>query len=418
MKLRELTIEEFENFVKQNPLANHYQSSNYAILMSEAGYEYELIGFVDEYENIQAASLILFKKISMKIKYGYAPKGFILDYFNQSLLKEFTEALKEYYSQKKVVFIKINPEIAIAELDKKSYARTYNWNTEIRDYLKDCGYIKLKDNLYFESMFPRFNGILNLKEAKLENYQKNTRNKIKRSLNKGLEIEVAQRSGLDILNKFIKRQRNKNEFYYKDYYNIFHKNDLIDLFLVSINTQTFLLKAKEAYEKELEYNTKLNNILIKNNTVKNINQKMNSDRKLLSYKNDVLEATERNNKHEKIYIAGALIIKYQNRIQIVISGYDKKLRKFNPNYFLHHQIIEHYKKSYDYLDLNGMTGDFTKENPYYGLNKFKLGFNPNIYEFIGEHDLVINEKKYHKLLTNGTLAKIFNKEMKKIQPKE
>ncbi len=412
MKLKELTIQEFEDFTKKSPLCSHYQTSNYAIFMSENGYEYDLIGMEDEYGNLKAASLILFKKISLKLKYGYAPKGFILDYFNQDTLKEFTNLIKEYYYKKNIIFIKINPEIAIAEVDPKSYAKTYNWNTEIRNYLEDNGYLKLKENLYFESKQPRFNGIINLKKASLNHYDKNTRTKIRRAIQKGLEIETAERSGIDILNNFIKKKREKNEFYYKDYYNIFHKNGMIDLFLISINTKEYLLNAKDAYEKELERNTKLNHNLIQNNTPKNINLKMNSDRKLLSYKNDVLEATERNSLHEKIYIAGALVIKYQNRIQILISGYDKKYKRFNPNHFLHHKIIEYYKDSYSYLDLNGMTGDFTKENPYYGLNKFKLGFKPNIYEFIGEYDLIINEKKYKKLLADGTLAKIFNKKQK------
>jgi len=409
MEIKELTISEFEEFTKNSPLKNHYQTSEYAIFMSENGYEYDIIGMKDEYGNIKAASIILFQKIGLKNKYGYAPKGFILDYFNQNILNEFTNLLKDYYLKKKIIFIKINPEIAISELDPQSYAKTYNWNYSIRDYLDAAGYQKLKDNLYFESMLPRFNGIINLKTMNINHFEKNTRNKIKRSIKKGLEIETAERSGIDILYKFIKKKTKKNEFYYKDYYNIFHKKDMVDIFLVSINTKEYLLNAKEAYEKELEFNTKHNHNLIQNNNLKNINLKMNSDRKLLSYKNDVLEATERNSNQDKIYIAGALVLKYENRVQIITSGYDKKFKRFNPNYFLHYKIMEYYKNSYNYLDLNGMTGDFTKENPYYGLNKFKLGFKPNIYEFIGEYDLIIHEKKYKKMLSDGTLSKIFNK---------
>ena len=89
MTLRELTIEEFTDFVQNSPLASHYQTINYALLMGEYGYDYELIGFVNEYNQIKAASLILIKTIKFHQKYGYAPKGFILDYFNQDLLKEF-----------------------------------------------------------------------------------------------------------------------------------------------------------------------------------------------------------------------------------------------------------------------------------------------------------------------------------------
>ena len=136
---------------------------------------------------------------------------------------------------------------------------------------------------------------------------------------------------------------------------------------------------------------------------------MNSDKLLLTYKNDVQKSTELNKKKMNTYIAGALVIKYQNRAHILISGYDKKYKDFDPNYFLHNELIKYYQKNYDYLDLNGLTGDFTKENPYYGLNQFKIGFNPRIYEYIGEYDLVIDERKYKKERNSGNLAKIFNK---------
>ena len=135
--------------------------------MAENGYEYELIGFVDEYSQIHAASLILIKKINQIFKYGYAPKGFIIDYFNKTLLKEFTDALINYYHRKRLVFIKINPEIAISEINPITKEKNYNWNVEIKDTLIDLGYVKLKDNLYFESMLPRFNGIVKLKDFSL-----------------------------------------------------------------------------------------------------------------------------------------------------------------------------------------------------------------------------------------------------------
>ena len=54
----------------------------------------------------------------------------------------------------------------------------------------------------------------------------------------------------------------------------------------------------------------------------------------------------------------------------------------------------YYQKDYDYMDLNGISGDLTKENPFKGLDTFKTGFNPLTFEYIGEYDLIINEKKY------------------------
>lgn len=409
MFIKQLSIHEFEKFVENNPLGNHCQTYNYALLMQQNGYEYEFIGFVDNYNKIHAASLILIKNITPFFKYGYAPKGFIIDYFDEELLKDFTDAIIDYYKKKRFIFIKINPEIAIAEINLQTKEKTHNCNIEIKNLLINLGYVKLKDNLYFESMIPRYNGIVHLKKFNLDNLDKNTRNKIKRSSNKGLKFEIADRSGIDILYDFVKRKRNKDALYYKDYYHAFAKSNNVDLFLVSIDTNEFLVNSKNAYEQELNINNDLASNLIKNHSDKILNIKMNSDRKLLSYKNDVLESRNKATKSPKIYIAGALVVKYKNRINIVISGYDTNYKHFNPNYYLHYQILEYYKKYYDFADLNGLTGDFNQDSPYYGLNQFKFGFKPKVYEFIGEYDLVINHHIYKSMLKSGKLAKFFNK---------
>ena len=415
MSIRELTIDEFNAFVRNSPLGTHYQTFNYALLMGENGYEYELVGMFNEYNQLKAASLILFKNLKMHYKYGYAPKGFILDYFNQEIVSEFATLLKSYYKKKKVVFIKVNPEIAISEIDKESGLKTYNWNYNILEIMEKAGFKKLKDNLYFESVLPRFSAVVSLKNYSMNSVSKNTRNKIRRAHHKGLHIELAEKSGIDILQKFIKNKRTINEYYYKDYYNVFKKDDMIDLFLVSIDSEEFLMNSRELYEKELEINNRLVSLLNRENNKRNLNKKMDSDRKILNYKQDVKFATELNTKKDKVYIAGALVIKYQNRVQILMSGYDKKYKRFEANYYLHDEILKYYQKNYDYAELNGLTGDFSKENPYLGLNEFKIGFNPRIYEYIGEFDLPLNEKKYLKMRSNGELAKIFNKPNQKVK---
>ena len=158
--LKELTIQEFDQFVKEHPLANHYQSINYALIMVENGFHYELLGLVDENNKIRAASLILIKKINLFFKYGYAPCGFILDYTNTALLEKFTEEIIQYHKKKHVLFIKINPEIAIGEINKNG-DKKYNSNIKIGENLIKLGYRKLKDNVYFESKIPKYNGIIN-----------------------------------------------------------------------------------------------------------------------------------------------------------------------------------------------------------------------------------------------------------------
>lgn len=411
MYLKELSIAEFDGFAKNYPISSYYQSSNYALFMAEFGYDYEFIGFVDELGVIKAAALILIKKIGLSYRYGYSPKGFLVDFLDFDLLKKFIEALRKHY-EKKLTFIKINPEIAIGEINPLSKITNYNQNIVVRDYLKELGFLKLKDNKYFESLFPRYNGIINLTEYAFGNLSKNTKNKIRKGIKKGLVFEKKNRENIDTLFNFVKWKKDKDAFYYKNYYNVFDKIQAADIFLVKIDYQQYLLTSKKLYEEELNRNTEISRKLIESSNDSYIKEKMNSDKILLAYKNDIEIATKGLNEQKEIYIAGALVIKYLNRIHIVISGFDKKYKYFDANYFLHYKIMEYYKSDFKFIDLNGLTGDFTENNPYKGLNNFKLGFKPHIYEFIGEFDFILNEHAYRNLIKKGLLAKEFNKKTK------
>ncbi len=406
MNIKEISIAEFKDFVSSHFIGNFHESINYAMIKAEEGYDYEFISYGGD--EIVGAALILYKKIG-GYYYGYSPRGFLIDYSNTFLLEDFTKKIKAFYEKKNFVFIKINPEIAVAKLNKKTMNFEYNENYRIVDNLIRCGYKKLKDNMNFESLLPRVNAIINLDEFDVNKLNKNTRNKIKKGLRKGLVLEKCDHNKLNIFYEFIKNKIKKDEYYYNDFYNVFSKTADVDLLLVRVDYKTFLINSTNAYNNEARINNYLNNKLLSNNNSNVINSKMNSDKTLLSYKNDIAEASKYLNTNTETYLAGALVIKYQNRVIIEISGFDKSMGRYSPNYFLYYALIKYYSKNYKYIDLNGITGDLSKDGYYYGLNRFKMGFNPDVYEYIGEFDLVINEKLYDKLLKSGALAKEFNK---------
>ena len=61
MYIRELNVNEFENFVNENKYSTHHQTINYAMLKTDYDYEYELIGYCDNNNEIYAAALVLVK---------------------------------------------------------------------------------------------------------------------------------------------------------------------------------------------------------------------------------------------------------------------------------------------------------------------------------------------------------------------
>ena len=412
MKLRTLSIFEFDDYAKTHPLGSYHQTSSYAMLASEQGFEYDLLGFVDDQGNIKAASLILYKKLGMFNRYGYAPKGFLIDYHDTELLKEFTKALKKYYYKKNFAFIKVNPEISVGTMDYKNKIINYNQNHILESTLRGLNFKKMESNKRFETKVPLYNAIQVLKTTNLKTVNKNTRNKIRKGLKNGLYLEKTNRDGLDILFPFIKNKKNHTIYHYYNYYNAFSRNNDIDIFLVKINYEDCLINLRERYEIELERNNKIVNKVMGKPSKENLRRKLESDTVLNTIKDNIALATNGLAKNKEQYIAGAITIKYKNRVYILITGYDKKFKMFSPNYFLHYQLIEYYKKDFDFIDLNGITGDFTAENPYKGLDEFKLGFNPYAFEYIGEYDFIINESLYKAMEQSGQLAKEFNKQEK------
>ncbi len=399
MYIRELTLKEFEDFAINHPLASYTQTTNYALLMSECGFDYEIIGY-DSNSTLVAAALILYKNIN-GINWGYSPKGFLIDYLDENLIRNFTNDMKKYFFKKQFAFIKINPEIPISVINKKTFEHKYNQNDKIKDILINAGFNKLKDNLYFESMFPRFTGIISYNSFKPSDMSKNTKNKIKKGMRKGLSFTKVDSSYIKYLNNFTAKQ----DYFYEDLYNVFAKTDDVDIFAVKLEYDDYLENSQTMYHKEHDKNQELNLRMAKKPSPKNINRKMNSDLALLTYKKDIMEATKFVTNLEPLVLGVILVVKNNNSVKIIASGFDKNYKRFVPNYFMYYNTIKYYSKTHSFVDLNGLSGDFSNESPFKGLNKFKIGFNPKICEFIGEFDLIIEPKAYKYLIKTGKIIK-------------
>ena len=128
-----------------------------------------------------------------------------------------------------------------------------------------------------------------------------------------------------------------------------------------------------------------------------LNKKMESDRLITTYKNNLLAATDLlKSNPDGIYIAGTMIIKYDNAAYIITEGMDEEYGYLNPNTLIRWQLINDYnEQNIKYLNLNGVVGDFENQNEYSGLNESKLGFNTIVTEYIGEFDLVLNSFMYN-----------------------
>ena len=161
MKLKQLTNAEFHDFSKSFDYSSVFQTTNYAFTMNEENFDSIFLGLVDG-DNIVAASLILIKKVN-GFKYAYAPRGYLIDYNNFSLVTEFSNQIKKFLGKNDVVAIKISPLIIknIYNSDSKIIWKNSGYDA-VFENLKKLKYYHLGYNNYFEALKPRFEAIISL----------------------------------------------------------------------------------------------------------------------------------------------------------------------------------------------------------------------------------------------------------------
>lgn len=404
MKIITLSEEEFTKFSNSHRYSNLYQTVNYAKVMKQEGYDYHLLGFTNNSNDLIGATMILFKKVFLNYKIAYAPFGFLIDYSNNDLVEELTNKLKKMLIKQKFMYLKINPKIHCSERDKKGNMIAYNPEiNDILEILQKNGYNHSGFNNFFENEKPRWNAILKLtssNERLYKNLSKQTRNKINKAIRYGIEIQEGTEEDIDILYEFIKKKHKKSLNYYKNILKEFQEEAKI--YLAKVNTKEYVAKSKDAYEKELQINEEYNEKLQKNirsgkDIATIINKKMESDKRLANYQSNLVQATNYFGKYpDGLTIGGLLAIKHQNGMNLIIEGFNSKYRRFNSNYLLKWEVIKKLNlQEYQYFNLNGIVGEFKEKNKYSGLNEMKLGYNASAIEYIGEFELVINKVIYN-----------------------
>lgn len=417
MIIKEIDGNTFNEFANNHMLKNYFQTKEYGDLMKYSDFSVMYIG---AFKNniLISASLILHKSIGTGMKYGYAPRGFLTDYYDIDLLSEFTKKIKDFFFKRGFAFIKINPEITYSTINFDEKSKIINSrNKKLIEQLKNLGYDKLKDNLYFESLLPKYTPIINLQTYDTNILDKNLIDNMKKYELSGVKIVNGTENDIETFYKFVDDKETKTLTYYKYFYNNFAKSNMVDLLLIEVNYDTYVKYLQKEYIFEQEKNEKINIEFHNNpNNVDIYNRKMKSDQIIARISSDIAIANNKmKDNNIKEIIGGAFIIKHQGRITIIVAGNNNEFTGIDVKTYLYYKIIEEYKKAgYLYLDLNGITADFSETNPYKELNKFKLKFKPQVFEYIGELDLIVN-KPFHQLLwsTNKIQKEFYKPALKK-----
>ena len=385
-----------DDFVKQSPLCNLLQSSNWAKIKDNWD---SCITGVYQKDKLVASGLILIKHLPLSFTMMYIPRGPIMDYENKELVKFYLKELKKWAKTKHCLFISFDPAIKLREfdLDHKDKPDDQKALSIINNLQDNKAIYKGKTLKIEETIQPRFHMGLYYTDDLNSHLPKSTIKSCKAAIKRHVNVKVADHSEIEKFAKMIElteKHKNvhlRNEEYFRKILDVYKEDATLYLADVNVNT----------YKKELE-----DSIQIANDTLQNEKATNNAKNKALqTIKNSEKELIAINDLASKYpndtIIAGGLMVGFGNTCEMLYAGRNDDFNSFRPQYYLYTKKIEHsFKQGYQYVNMGGIEGTLDD-----GLSKFKANFNPVIIEYVGEFDLPVMPLLYK-------LAKFAQKKLK------
>ncbi len=401
--IENVEIDRYREFESNHKKSHFLQSYEWGLFCKRAkGQVPCYVGMEDENGNLVATCLILLRKTPFGFSYGYAPRGFILDYNNKDVIKVFTTYLKEYMKNNKIIYIKFDPDIKYQDIDENGNKIDGGENNyELYDYMLSLGYKHTGFYRLYEGNQPRYTFRINLNKTWEEietKFNKSFMKSVKRSYSYNLIVDNDVK--VDDFYRLLQSNSSKDDFdphsleYYKIFSEEMSKDNNMKYFNISIRPKELLeniSKEIDALNKELEVSKK------KEADIKNKISRLEKEKEVFS-KID----------KDEVCIC-SLICTYTktHAWSLYIGSDDLANFTFAVTRSYYEAIKDAYNNGYEFFDLFGTPGDpNTKYKNLAKLHDFKRKFGDEYIEFIGEFDLV-NNKLLYKMLP--IMLKVYRK---------
>lgn len=404
----------FNAFTSKHPKNHFLQSYEWGIFKSQSpDWTFDTVGLLNDQDELVAAALVLIRHLPIiKRPFFYIPRGFVIDFNDQTLLKTFTEQMYAYAKSKKAIFFKIDPDICyVARNVEGEKLEGAQENKQLLNHLQSLGYCHLGFTQDFDSSIqPRYTFRLDLTPSEqelLQGCQSKTRYNLKVAQKKGIEIVEGSREDLRKFEEIMRITGERDGFltrplsYFEAMYDTLSKKQMCKLYLAKLNTK----QALDNLEQEMtqtqatiaQLNQQLQNPDLNDKKRQKLQNKLDPETKKLTNLTQQLEElkTLYQNNPEGITMSGIITTYFGNKAWYLYGASDNVYREFMPNYYIQwHALTEAKKAGYDIYDFFGISGKTDESDPLYGLYRFKKGFGGEFTEFIGEFDYVVNPIGY------------------------
>jgi peptidoglycan pentaglycine glycine transferase (the first glycine) len=315
------------------------QSSHWAELKRPNGWQPIYLLWTDDDQNPVSAA-VLHKKVLPRLLGGcilYSPRGPILDWGNQPLRSKVLSDLQTVASQQKAMFLKIDPEVALAWSQNPLEGKTEDeTGHSAQQELKQSGWKFSPDQLQFRNTV-----LLDLsleESALLDAMKQKTRYNIRLAQKKGVSVRKGSEADLENL------------------YQMYAQTSLRD---------GFAIRAREYY---LDVWTRLMNVGIAHPLIAEVDGEA---------------------------VSALVLFIYGGRGYYFYGMSTEAHRDMMPNHLLQWEAILLSKQTgcttYDFW---GAPDEFDPQDSMYGVYKFKEGFNGQVLFGLGAWDYILSHWKY------------------------
>ncbi|WP_028987747.1 lipid II:glycine glycyltransferase FemX [Thermicanus aegyptius] len=401
----------FNQFVASHPKGHVLQSSEWGEFKSLHEWKMHRVG-LEEKGELKACALLLSRSLPLvKKPILYAPRGFVIDFYDRPLLEAFTREIKKMAKKMGAVFVKIDPDVKRMDRDPEGNAIPGGENHEdLIGTMGELGYRHKGFALDFDGIQPRFCFRLDItppEEEIFKHFHPKTRYNIRLAERKGIEIIEGKREDLVRFTEIMKVTGERDGFitrplrYFQEMYDTLVPGGMMKLFLARYNSDQALTEMEEERERLLKDRGRLEK---KKERLDEGEGEREISSQLLSLEEKLKELEEkkrnllqeRNAHPEGIIVSGAILLIFGDKAWYLYGASDNIYRNLMPNALIQWEMIRWSKRNGAKLyDFRGISGDLSPENPLYGLYRFKKGFGGEFTEFLGEFDLIIHKPLYY-----------------------
>ena len=374
-----------DEFVINSDQNNLFQCSNWTRVKNNWGNM--LTSVTDEDGKIVASALVLIRRMPLGMTLFYVPRGPIMDYKNQELVRFMFDHLKTEAKKNHAIALRFDPKIYYRKYDVKLKNQDNPaMNEDVIDLLKSLGaehkgFVKM----IAESTQPRFNAEMDVDPDYYDRLDRKTVRSIETAKKKGTEVYI----GYEYLGDFCtamhytevrKQIALRNEDYFRNMMEVYGDNALCMVGKLDLAKQIGMLE-----ERIAEHEEALKGELSRK-------ARGNHERGLAEDQAELekLKADKETAGSDEMILCGILACFNKNMMEIFYMGNNPNAMRIRASYLLYNKCIEYCAEhGIHECSFGGMEGTLDD-----GLTIFKSNFPMNVEEYIGEFNIILNKPLY------------------------